>query len=128
MLVRAATRIKSGRAASTLKICLKSKCCVSTASDFKPSKSTTHSIACLRSRSWNPGPPMSRDIGGPGFQDRLLRHAIECVVDFDGLKSLAVETQHLLFRQIFRVEAALPLFIRVAARTNIEVHMQTMLS
>jgi hypothetical protein len=55
------------------------------------------------------GPVQKRGLGG---------HAIEAVIDFDRGELLGVEAEHLLVRQLFRVEAALPLFIGVSRSPN----------
>src|SRR5262249_45890797 len=59
---------------------------------------------------------------GPAYQDRSLGQAIERAVDLNGTKTLAVETEHLLGRQVLGIERALPFLVGIAARTDVEVH------
>ena len=52
---------------------------------------------------------------GPTLEHRLLRHPVERVVDLDRREALGVVAQHVLRRQLLRVEVALPFRVRVAA-------------
>ena len=62
-----------------------------------------------------------RNTLGPAKEQRLRRHAIEAVVDFNGGKLLSVEREHVLVGKFFRIEAALPLLVRVAGGADAEL-------
>ena len=59
---------------------------------------------------------------GPACQDRNLGQTMERAVEINGTKTLAVETEHLLGRQVLGIERALPLLVGIAACTDEEVH------
>ena len=61
-----------------------------------------------------------RNVFGPSEKDGFGRHAIEAVIDFDGGKLFAVEGEHLLVGELFRVEGTFPLFVGVAGSADAE--------
>ena len=64
----------------------------------------------------------------PAVENLLVRRAVEGVVDLDGREPLGVVRQHLRRRHRLRIEAALPLGIVVAGRTDPDGHAQAILA
>src|SRR5580704_16476110 len=62
-------------------------------------------------------------VGRPRLQDRRFGQAAECVVHLNRPKMLSVIAEHLLVRQTFWVELALPWLVRIAAGADVEVHV-----
>ena len=59
-----------------------------------------------------------RNAFSPIEQRGLRGHAIETVIDFDGCELFGVKGKHFTIGKLFRVKAALPLFVGVSGSAN----------
>src|SRR3970040_646433 len=65
-----------------------------------------------------------RHLRSPAFEHARFRHAIERVVDLDARKPRAVEREHLVGRQLLRIERPFPLLERKDAGAPVEIHFK----
>src|SRR6266849_2978975 len=69
-----------------------------------------------------------RHLGGPFVEHLRFGHAIESVVDFDGVEPTGIKLQHFRSRKIFGIETSLPLLVAVAARPDADAHGVTIIA